>query len=97
MKEERLATAGSFQNNVGQCALTLGHGLRRTHLADLPETPRISRYPAPGKSFGYINVQKNVPTGLRGNQQGSRAEAEHKSQGATVKAMMELKACSDFR
>src|SRR5882762_523539 len=78
---------GIFQNNVGQCALTLGHGREGHILRTFGDTEDYAGILHREKSFGYLDVQKNcAEQGCGGNQQSGGAEAQEKSQGATVKS-----------
>src|SRR5712672_1619409 len=77
---------GIFQNNVGQCALTFGHGREGHILRTFGDTEDYAGILYREKPFRYIDVQKNrADQGCGGNQQSGGAEAQHKSQRATVK------------
>src|SRR6267154_6807399 len=88
---------GIFQNNVGQCALTLGHGREGHILRTFGDTENYAGILHREKPFRYIDVQKNrADQGCGGNEQGSRAEAQHKSQRTTVKGDDGIKSVFGF-
>src|SRR6267154_819435 len=88
---------GIFQNNVGQCALTFGHGRERHILRTFGDTEDYAGILYREKPFRYIDVQKNrAYEGGGGHEQGSRAEAQHKSQRTTVKGDDGIKSVFGF-
>src|SRR5712671_2681648 len=86
-----------FQNNVGQCALTLGHGREGHILRTFGDTEDYAGILYREKPFGYVDVQENrADQGCGGNQQSGGAEAQDKSQGATVKGDDGIKSVFGF-
>ena len=85
MKEDRLSTAGSLQNHVGERLLAAGHGGEGNVLRTFGNAEDDAGVLHREKAFGNVDVQQNGgDQGADGDQQRDRAILQHDFQRTAV-------------